>query len=637
MMKALFENTSMEYIAETSTSWRDLINELREFFQCPAIDETSLFYELLNLDCTKLTVKQALMKMYGIVQKAKSENVLSILPNPVIIVPKVVSWFPPTSHSMLKERFQDVGTKTTWEDLLDDLKDLMMEAPPELKCTRQSSTSRLSGISVSSPSPKTQLPRPKTTGAIDSDAVATTTQASATRGPVVAPRPTITNINKNSSAPAVVTVVPKAKAKAKTIGRLMKNDDAIVGEFRIDTGADDSVFGKDLLGFVQSLGPAKSTYSVPLSTRHAHAEACEADVSIRDVNGIPHPMKLRGIINPGNNLSVLSVKTATFVDGQGTFRLPKLGEISFPCHSRGGFPHAKVEFNSTTKSLESFLSQLGFTAHPKPSIEDVARAVHLKFGCSGTDTLYFQCAILGFSIQREICRMVASSCHICPHKSLHAPLESIRSEDIIAPNVTSATLNEAELKILADRLGSEERTYVEGVTTEPKTVTAPPTMTPTKETTNATPQVVVGVPAPTKREIELENDEDAAMLDALLFGTKIGMDEDGNRRVGALNATEVHDVLVLDYCHWGPNNVLVMKLEGRGLYFLKWTVNRTSEPAARLIARIHPSLRAVVCDNAPEFLKLRRVCENYGVEFNPTHLGRQEVKGRQESAVKCAK
>lgn len=75
---------------------------------------------MLNIDCNKLTVKQALIKIYGIIQKAKADNILSILPNPVIIVPKIVGWFPPTSHAMLKERFEDVAAKTSWIDLEKD-------------------------------------------------------------------------------------------------------------------------------------------------------------------------------------------------------------------------------------------------------------------------------------------------------------------------------------------------------------------------------------------------------------------------------------------------------------------------------------------------------------------------------------
>lgn len=173
----------------------------------------------------------------------------------------------------------------------------------------------------------------------------------------------------------------------------MRNDDAIVAEFRVDTGADECIFGKDLLGYVKSTGPSKSTYSTPLASRHARAEACVANVTISDTDGIPHPVRLSGIMNPGNNLSVLSVKTAQFINGAGTFELPGKDDIKFPCHSKGGFPHAKVEFTETTKTIQSFLSQLGFTCHPKPSLEDVARAVHLKFACAGTDTLFFQCAI----------------------------------------------------------------------------------------------------------------------------------------------------------------------------------------------------------------------------------------------------
>lgn len=36
---------------------------------------------------------------------------------------------------------------------------------------------------------------------------------------------------------------------------------------------------------------------------------------------------------------------------------------------------------------------------------------------------------------------------MCPQKTLHGPLESIRSEDIIAPDPTEATLNDEELQL----------------------------------------------------------------------------------------------------------------------------------------------------------------------------------------------
>lgn len=34
------------------------------------------------------------------------------------------------------------------------------------------------------------------------------------------------------------------------------------------------------------------------------AEACIADICIKDVDGIEHPIQLKGVMNPGNNLSV---------------------------------------------------------------------------------------------------------------------------------------------------------------------------------------------------------------------------------------------------------------------------------------------------------------------------------------------
>lgn len=96
------------------------------------------------------------------------------------------------------------------------------------------------------------------------------------------------------------------------------------------------------------------------------------------------------------------------------------------------------------------------------------------------------------------------------------------------------------------------------------------------------PAVMQGIPAPVKRPIEIDpEDDDIKALDDLLFGEKAAFDEDRNRVVGALNATESQDVLVFDYCHWGPVNVLVMKLEGRGLYFLQHTSKRTAEPVIK--------------------------------------------------------
>lgn len=240
--------------------------------------------------------------------------------------------------------------------------------------------------------------------------------------------------------------------------------------------------------------------------------------------------------------------------------------------------------------------------------------------------------------------MVASSCSICPSKSLHGPLVSIRSEDILAPDVTAATLNEHELRLLAERQNPEQRVIVEGTTditpkqTETVHKVEEVTTSKTRSPSVTAPAAVFGVPAPVRRlEPDPIDDADALALDSLLFGDKMAKSEDQVHFVGALQASESFDVLVLDYCHWGPNNVLVMKLEGRGIFFLEWTPNRTAEPVIKLLDRIHRSVRAVVCDNAPEFIKLRKVCEELGVEFNPTHLGREEVKGRQEAAVKAAK
>lgn len=311
-----------------------------------------------------------------------------------------------------------------------------METPPELRCGR----------------PSTAAPKPAA-------AKAKTAPTSAVTTPSPSPQPVPTPIAKAKTVSfpttiqATTTPAPaaKAKAKVKAIGRLMKTEEGFVGEFRVDTGADETVFGKDLLGFVRSTGPSRGSYSTPLNTSRTMAETCVADVSIADVNGIEHPMKLKGIMNAGNNMSVLSVRTASFLEGNGTYALDGIPDVAFPCHARNGFPYAKIRFNGATKSIDALLSQLGFTTIPKPSIEELARAMHLKFACAGTDTLYCQAAIMGFHIPREVCRAVSTSCHFCPHKTLHGPIETIRSEDILAPDVTEATLNDEELEELKRR------------------------------------------------------------------------------------------------------------------------------------------------------------------------------------------
>lgn len=105
-----------------------------------------------------------------------------------------------------------------------------METPPELRCSK-------STVNV----PKTPAPKAKTAPPTSSSQPTTITA------------PTTVPAAKAKAAPAppttttpATTAAAKPKARPKVIGRLMKNEEGFVGEFRVDTGADETVFGKDL-------------------------------------------------------------------------------------------------------------------------------------------------------------------------------------------------------------------------------------------------------------------------------------------------------------------------------------------------------------------------------------------------------
>lgn len=309
---------------------------------------------------------------------------------------------------------------------------------------------------------------------------------------------------------------------------------------------------------------------------------------INDKNKI---LCLKGILNNANNMSVISTKTCSIKDGKGYFQFPN-SITPHSCYNRDGFAYATFRLLGSGKSLSSICSQLGFTSNPLPSERNFIFACHLKFNCAGSDTLCDTLAILGYSINRNVTQSVLHECSRCITKTffsgpVRAQNDLVSAKPSLSPTLPSPLLNNVFLaKRPASKLSDE---------TEFK---------------------------PIKRTKEIN--KEAENLEGLLFG--------------AVDTIYDNDILVFDHAVLKSSYLLCGKLEKRGLYFVDYTTNKNElDTIVNALTSFKSVITAVHCDQAKEFNIVKSKCVEYGIDFNPSNVGRETSKGRQECVVKVVK
>lgn len=104
------------------------------------------------------------------------------------------------------------------------------------------------------------------------------------------------------------------------------------------------------------------------------------------------------------------------------------------------------------------------------------------------------------------------------------------------------------------------------------------------------------------------------------------------------------DVLVFDGAEFpviserGNRSFLVAKLIRCGRYFVRPGGRSTmSDTLIKIIRALNIPVVACYSDRSADFSRVTKYCENNNISYNPSHLGREEYKGHQESAVAHAK
>lgn len=569
--REVFCNTSLEYFAEDpDSSWREILNTICDLFEITEDDEIELFHAMLCISpCESVTIKQALIKIIGIIKKAQLDQAVGILPPAAVISRKVISWYPPTSKALIPHELFEVNHLTTWDEFLPSITNLARTTPADLRSSKAKEQSK---------KPSAPPPPP----AIQSAGVRTTNRFE--------PKPFK---RSDSKSPPSKTESKVFEVKPKKLGRLIRHGSSTDIEFRIDTGADEHCFGKDLIPYVERRKPTQSSYQVLLNSKTIKVEEGELLVSASHGN-TSKLLRLKGIINAANNMSVLSTTTCNIVDGKGTFLLS--GNVAaFPCYARDGFAYSTFRVVGIGKTYESTASMLGFLSAPKATAVDFTTAIHLKLGCAGIDTLCDTMAILGYSMSKPTVTSVVNNCSRCIAKTFfQGPVLNHNDPVDSKKEVGSKLLKAADPSLIA-------------------------LVAPIKH--RGVPTALLSAPA---KRPKVEESATADSLNSFLFG--------------AVDSVYDNEILVFDHAILKSSYLLCAKLERRGFYFVDVCQTKSDlDLITKILTTFKNTIKTVHCDKAREFLTIEKKCNELGIVFVSSPTGRDEFKGRHEATVKVVK
>lgn len=110
------------------------------------------------------------------------------------------------------------------------------------------------------------------------------------------------------------------------------------------------------------------------------------------------------------------------------------------------------------------------------------------------------------------------------------------------------------------------------------------------------------------------------------------------------HAAPIKDVLVFDgaefptVSHRGNRTFLVAKLVKCGTYFVRpGGRSFAADQIIKIINALEIPIVACYSDRSRDFSRVQTYCLRKGIAYNPSHIGRDEYKGYQESAVSTAK
>lgn len=244
-----------------------------------------------------------------------------------------------------------------------------------------------------------------------------------TRPPV--PQPVSGDISMSGNAKQSSSVAAGSSAPLGQLGRLQVSEEQEEYTIwaRVDSGADDHIAGKDVLGHGIPAGRHESLFSVPLQ-RKAIAADCvvvEATTEFDDV------IKFRGVVSPSTSTclrpSALCYDSAN-PDPSSDYAI--VNGLRLPVHVRNNSPYVKLKLSPAhSKSKRDFCSMMGFASNPLPTDAELAMLLHVKFACAGAHSIDLTCRILGYPLLYDTIRQVIATCRRCPQTDTFGQVQSV--------------------------------------------------------------------------------------------------------------------------------------------------------------------------------------------------------------------
>lgn len=310
---------------------------------------------------------------------------------------------------------------------------------------------------------------------------------------------------------------------------------------RVDSGADDHIAGKDVLGHGVPDGRHESLFAVPLQ-RKALAADC---VKVTGFTETGDALQFRGVISPSTSTCLRPTSLSYDSENPDPTRdYAIINGLRLPVHVRNHSPYVLLTLQpATSKSKRDFCTMLGYADDPLPSDKELVEFIHVKFACAGAHTIDLSCRIWGYPIPFDTIRNSIATCPRCPATDTFDQVSTVMSDVAALEHVSP-------------------------------------------------------------------------LCDVLVFDTA---------EMPFISAR-------------GNKHFLVAKLVRCGRYFVR--PGGRSSAADHIIKIItHLRIPVVACysDRSRDFSRVQNYCGRNNIAYNPSHLGRDEYKGHQESAVSHAK
>lgn len=438
----------------SSKHWNDAINTLCEYFGVINITvDVAHCEKMIDFVPSKSTpLRHAILQQLSWALE-KSAN-YAALPPVFLMKKRMSSWFPNSLSHIAKDFLGEYSLDESWSDFIILLENLVMNIPVNAHCNTTTQAEKPVSSSDKHVTQKTHAkpsltPKGNHVNASDKSAegsqslsrdhIKTSHHANSVTGEQTThlPKP---DVNSNSNQKQFLNK-PKSH-----IGRLIAVDDGQGSTLvRIDTRADRSVIGSELILFSERLGLDKDNqYRIPLSKRSVFAEIGRCSVDVDTLEGRKQ-LVIEGPIDPYNS-TLLSTSTLNISNGQGT---ATLNDLIVPVVSHNKHPYVKITPTCTDaipvlKPVRQFLKDLGFSADSIPESDiysKAASALHLKFNCAGISSLYLTCAILGCRVGYKYITDACNQCSLCPKLKKFSPVVTL-SPEISLQSLLCDELNE---------------------------------------------------------------------------------------------------------------------------------------------------------------------------------------------------